>query len=633
MLAASARRAKIFLGTAICLADDKARTFDEGTSKLVRQEVARITAAVEVSKPDWLGAPDPGFVTLDYSRFRPRGFYTRSPQLERYFRAISWLQAIPFRVKNEEELLAALILSRAAVVPPDAKFLAARRGRTVLSSLGDFFGSGDDWGLDVLERYHQDIEQGTGANERGKSIVAELRADLLKRAKEDQRPQINDHLAFIPDDPGAVAEVTIRVAPPFRLPDAVLLQRTTDPRRFNRPWPSGLDVASGLGSAHARRHLAKAGGKELLARIDSNKALLVGPDGLSDEYSPSRFSRPLYAEYLACLATLATTVEPDWPIYMKGEAWQAKTCQTVLAGWSQMRHTWVLQAKLSVTYLSRSPRVPGFVEPVPEFYRELGRLCQRITLALNHAGAFADDDRVTGRKNQIEREMHSAGVVDIDEALHILERSDLLKQGAAALRKLSTDERTKITRVTEFLGEKDLAGQGRPEQFQILRDRLRKERDKLIRQIDEEGVALASRWQSLRECCARLECLSHKQLRGRDFATEEEAYLRRFGELLAWLMFYEGNSYLSPHDDAPRVVEVFARGSQLLEVGIARPRAIYVLYPWQGQEVLCRGAVLPYHEFIHGERLTDEAWRCLINTRNRPAQPTWLMLLTKGANR
>jgi len=148
--------------------------------------------------------------------------------------------------------------------------------------------------------------------------------------------------------------------------------------------------------------------------------------------------------------------------------------------------------------------------------------------------------------------------------------------------------------------------------------------------MDETGVALGSRWKTVRDCCARLERLSHKQLRGREFAGEEKAFVKGYGQSLAWVMFYEGNSYITPRDDAPRVVDVYAGDGKFLEVAIGKPRAFYVLYPWQGKQVLCRGAVLPYHEFVHNERLTDEAWRKLLNSKARPTPPDWAKVLSDG---
>src|SRR5207247_2183650 len=70
-------RAAIFLGVARNLLDEKALPEDAGVRAEVQEEVKRVVAASGASKPAWLGPPDEGFMAIDYSRFQPRGFYTR----------------------------------------------------------------------------------------------------------------------------------------------------------------------------------------------------------------------------------------------------------------------------------------------------------------------------------------------------------------------------------------------------------------------------------------------------------------------------------------------------------------------------------------------------------------------------
>jgi hypothetical protein len=292
--------------------------------------------------------------------------------------------------------------------------------------------------------------------------------------------------------------------------------------------------------------------------------------------------------------------------------------------------------------------LPGFVEPVPEFYRELGLLCERFEQVLNRTDTFAEDQKAIrgDEKTLLGREERGALLEMTDELIGMLEKGQVEKRGVEGFKDLPEDWERTLRRaglLAEFRGigesradplsKSKLAGLKRPEEFKAYLDGLRKERDEHAREIDEGDVRLAGRWQALRECCFRLECLSHKQLRGREFAGDEKAFLKRYGATLARTMFYDGNSYSHPRDDAPRVVEVFARRGEFLEVGIGRPRALYVLYPWQGKEVLCRGAVLPYHEFVHGERLTDANWRELLSTPGKTAAPAWAKVLTDGAER
>ena len=79
--------------------------------------------------------------------------------------------------------------------------------------------------------------------------------------------------------------------------------------------------------------------------------------------------------------------------------------------------------------------------------------------------------------------------------------------------------------------------------------------------------------------CAKLETLAHKQLRGVEFRKDERTFLRGYGANLAAVMFYDGDSSGFPKDDAPRVVDVHSQQGKVLEVGIGRPRALWVVYP------------------------------------------------------
>jgi hypothetical protein len=92
----------------------------------------------------------------------------------------------------------------------------------------------------------------------------------------------------------------------------------------------------------------------------------------------------------------------------------------------------------------------------------------------------------------------------------------------------------------------------------------------------------------------------------------------------AGIMFYDGPSCHDPKVDAPPLADVHSQRGKVLEVGIGRPRVIWVVYPWKGNDVLCRGAVLPYHEFASADRLTDKEWVKLLDSSNAPEQPEWV---------
>ena len=124
---------------------------------------------------------------------------------------------------------------------------------------------------------------------------------------------------------------------------------------------------------------------------------------------------------------------------------------------------------------------------------------------------------------------------------------------------------------------------------------------------------------------ARLEALMQKQLRQRGWTNEEVAFIKDYGATLASIMGYFGNAY-TPRDDAPRWVEIVRdpRRNDSLAAATGRPHSFYVLYPWQGMEVLCEGAVIPYYEYRSPEILTDTQWRDMLGGATAPQLPDWL---------
>jgi hypothetical protein len=148
--------------------------------------------------------------------------------------------------------------------------------------------------------------------------------------------------------------------------------------------------------------------------------------------------------------------------------------------------------------------------------------------------------------------------------------------------------------------------------------------------LERLDVPVEMQWTKLLELCEGLEQLANKQLNGEKFDEHDDQFVLRYGDNLAAVLLYEEHAASEPSDDALRIVEVlaahvsFSNTISHFHVAVGRPRAIYVLYPYQGKEVLCRGAVLPYFEFTHETPLTDAEWKTLYDSPQRPKQPGWL---------
>ena len=133
--------------------------------------------------------------------------------------------------------------------------------------------------------------------------------------------------------------------------------------------------------------------------------------------------------------------------------------------------------------------------------------------------------------------------------------------------------------------------------------------------------SLLWRWRKLEALTLRLRDLADKQLDGKPFDEADNNFLKTFGKPLGSVMFYDGNSWQVPRDNAPRAISIFSGEGSFLHVATGRPRAIFVLYPGDTGKVLCRGAVMSYYEFRAGERLTDSEWLQQIQAGEAPPLP------------
>ncbi|MBN2491604.1 MAG: DUF3160 domain-containing protein [Planctomycetes bacterium] len=617
-------RAELVLGTALRLVGNDTLELDPAVDELVRAEFRRVLEARDVAARDWLG----GEHYFDYSTFKPRGFYDLSERLQRYFRAVRWLQAVWFRVDKDDELLAVLMMA-AALCPRaagGALTAAQRSDRELIRFRRDLVGGPDRPDLlDAAEWIRWSVRL-----RRTSLLMVMSRAQLAAIRKTIERhlaanpPQINDRFAPPPEERSRHAYPDLRVLSTAQVPDDVLFQRTTS---LKRPLPSSLEVCAALGSRVARELLPETDREELLSTIDRCRGSFQGVSH--------------YQEYLSCLAALLAPADVRAPALFASRAWAIKSCQTVLAGWAQLRYCWVLQARGGYSFFGGHERPPGFVEPYPDFYRKLARLSARTRAAIRAAGPVC----VTPA-DHIER---------IRSVVRCLQICAWVERGGEALSELSRSERTAaddMLRLAWDYGFEDVRDQDERKLRANLMAWLQKLADQLKRGslqhlspraqkrlswlLQEHVVDSTESWAKLEGLCDRLGALADKQLEARPFNEADRKFLVDFGPVLGNVMGYGGNSYLCPTDDAPRIVDVFTDGTsaspmRILHAGVGRPRALYVLYPVKGEEILCRGAVLPCYEFTYPERLDVDAWMRILGSPSHPGQPAWVRPIVEKA--
>jgi hypothetical protein len=592
-------RAAIVVSVALRLIGEEDAPFDPDIAAIVETEVRRVEQAQGVYSRNWFAAtdePDSGF---DYSGFQPHGYYLRSEALKRYFRTVRWLQSIPFRPSSDEELLALFLLSKALTSSKPADSDDRQAAENYLRCRRDLFGSRDDPDLLFAAR-----------------MLKDRPADL---------DSVRQHLQAVSGGPVEMIEHSIPdpdrfalyIIFPSRLPDEEFFRRRRTAEGFTYTEPSGLEICALLGSDYARRQL------ELRLPDAYRQSLQVE----IDRFSAEKTDNSLYSQYLKTMAALLDPPEPDAPAFTREQAWQAKSCNAALAGWVGMRK------RLPVTRRPPSEAVEeffaevpaGFVEPDPEFFDRLGQLSERVLQLLDRCGALPPPAAE-----------FAAWLRTFEQLL----AADRIAEGADDVNALTPSEREVVEKALTILGTLkglriDPATAAR--QKEEIRAAAADAADAIVRGVFDQdptyqalvielATDLKRRWQQLGTLCRRLEVMAHKQLRGVAFNEAETYFLSDFGFALAAVMLYGGDSYRRPRDDAPVTFTYFfdPRSKKHLHAAVARPREILVPYPMGGRQVLCRGAVLPFYEFIAAKDFTDEQWRDRLDSDERPSALRWL---------
>ena len=167
-----------------------------------------------------------------------------------------------------------------------------------------------------------------------------------------------------------------------------------------RYFPRGLDVMAVLGSDRALEILEIEGDaayENYHEQLENLRAKFRG-------FDENNWNRNLHWSWLYTLKALLEQPSEGYPTFMRTQAWQDKELNTALASWVELRHDAILYAKQSYTPVEvgvpPSPKPPGYVEPMPEFYARILALTKMTKRGLTELGVLNQTSR--GRLQQLE---------------------------------------------------------------------------------------------------------------------------------------------------------------------------------------------------------------------------------------
>jgi Protein of unknown function (DUF3160) len=410
--ATSAADLDFYLGVALSLLTGTAVAPTSGAdAAAVNEIVAMANAAQGLATVSLFGVER----DEDMSQFVPRGHYTETPELERYFRAMMWLGRIDFRlietltdgstVLRRPQVDAALLLRD---LLGEADVAAWTK---VDSALQVFVGTSDYMVLPEVDKLLTELGGYAAAIEADDATV---QAAIVNGGYGMQL--IASHI-MVNDGTTETLPLNRSFAlfgQRYVLDSHVFSQVVYDRIKERRMMPNPLDAAyAALGNDAALPLLSSD-----LSAFASYPGGLEGARILADAHGEDFWGANLYNLWLSALRDLspkaAEVADPaavGLPEVAASEPWSRRILNAQLGSWAELRHDTLLYAKQSYTGIPECEYPDAYVDPYPEFY---ARLTQYADVGLQLTNTLSADlgsyePTVTGYFENLKASMTTLG--------------------------------------------------------------------------------------------------------------------------------------------------------------------------------------------------------------------------------
>jgi len=331
----------------------------------------------------------------DYSQYIPRGHYDKTEELKAYFKSMMWYGRLTFRMKSDDEVKSALLITLAL-----NKENNQNSWNKIYEPVNFFVGKSDD----ITYYQFKDLAEkvyGTNATIQSVSSDKNKLTSFINETKTLEPPQINSmpifNAAIQPDREKEIKGFRF-MGQRFTI-DAAIFQRLVTrevgpkgescanaPFSDGRMLPKGLDIPSAMGSDEALNILKAQGETQHACYPENMSKMQTYLSGLPTE----NWTQNLYWGWLYQLRPLLDEKGNGYPSFMQNTAWVRKELNTFLGSWSQLKHDTILYAKQ--VYAESGAGGPeekddrGYVEPNPYVYARLASLLKMTNEGLEMRG-------------------------------------------------------------------------------------------------------------------------------------------------------------------------------------------------------------------------------------------------------
>lgn len=331
---------------------------------------------------------------IDYSLLSPRGHYTRTEALRRYFLATRFLSGAPFRTIPAHLRRALLLISAT-----DAQ--SQKQMQTLARVMGQFVGQADDRRfldfVSIARGIYGPTIPASALSDKAKLTTFGEEVDKLPKPR--IAPSGGPAMTLFPAPYTMDSEAMQNLVYDRQAPDV----GTEDVPRF---FALGLDAMGVLGSNRARNlldtftfggsffdfGLKESGYENYDKQFKAERAKM-------DAVPESEWKKSFYAQMLWSLRPLLTNQSNPKYKFTQNGAWTDKQLQSALGAWAELKHDTLPKQPVAIeaggegglTEVLLEEQPQGFVEPSPEVYKRLRELVSAERVALAGAGYLSKE--------------------------------------------------------------------------------------------------------------------------------------------------------------------------------------------------------------------------------------------------
>ncbi len=305
---------------------------------------------------------------IDYSQLKPRGHYTRSEELKKYFKDTMYFGQVGLFIDkddkpDEDSILQGLLLTHSIYKNPEI----LKTWEDLVEPIDFLVESADDLSIREYARtlygiYGKDFDINKLDDEKNLSSA-------YKVLNEYPDPQVAGFMGK-----------SFRFMPQRAVMDSVLMQNVVDIARddkpSDRPIYSGLDLMTAFGNEKAweiqKEDPYNSHWDKYEEKTDENISTVKKMKDLD-------WQKNMYRGWLWMLKSYDQKFGEGYPMFMRNDAWERKDLVSALGSFAELKHDTVLYGKAVMAEMGGGGDIEipkSYVEPNVELYEKLNWLLE-----------------------------------------------------------------------------------------------------------------------------------------------------------------------------------------------------------------------------------------------------------------